>query len=219
MRGQAREWYPPVKRLMDVLGSAAGLIALAPIIGLVALMVRISLGRPVFFTQERPGKDERPFRLVKFRTMRPALSTEVWFRSDDVRLTKIGRLVRKLSLDELPTLWNVLKGDMSLVGPRPLLMEYLPKYTPEQNRRHEVRPGITGWAQVHGRQTVPFSKRLEFDIWYVDHMGLSLDIKVLFKTVWALIRPTGVLSGQNVDEVDDLGLSPDREPKRDRQGE
>ena len=128
-------------------------------------------------------------------------------------MTRVGRFIRKLSLDELPSLWNVLRGEMSLVGPRPLLMEYLPKYTSEQNRRHEVRPGITGWAQVNGRQRIPFSRRLELDVWYVDHWSLMLDIRILFLTFYGLLKPTGVIPGQDVDEIDDLGLSPDRNLK------
>jgi lipopolysaccharide/colanic/teichoic acid biosynthesis glycosyltransferase len=146
--------------------------------------------------------------MYKFRTMRPAENGEVWFRTDADRLTPLGRLLRKTSIDELPGLWNVLKGEMSLVGPRPLLMEYLPKYTPEQNRRHEVRPGITRWAQVNGRQSIPFSKRLALDVWYVDNWSLGLDVKILAMTIKQAIFGSGVYSGQNVDDVDDLGLAP-----------
>jgi sugar transferase EpsL len=141
--------------------------------------------------------------------MRHPKPGEVWFRSDDERLTRVGRMIRKLSLDELPSLWNVVRGDMSLVGPRPLLMDYLPKYTPEQNRRHQVRPGITGWAQVNGRQTLLFSRRLELDVWYVDNLSVRLDQRILLQTVFQLFAPTGVVPGQNVDDIDNIGLSAD----------
>jgi len=198
---------------MDLVASAVALVVLAPLSAAIAIAVRWCLGAPVLFRQERPGLGGRPFRLVKFRTMRAPRPGEVWFRNDEERLTRLGRFIRKLSLDELPTLWNVLCGEMSLVGPRPLLMEYLPKYTSEQNRRHEVRPGITGWAQVNGRQTIPFSRRLELDVWYVDTLSPSLDMRILWLTVKGLVRPTAVIPGQDVDEVDDLGLSPDRDQK------
>jgi len=199
-----------VKRGMDVLGAAAGLVLLSPLLAGAALAVWASMGRPIFFRQLRPGRDERPFVIVKFRTMRDPKQGEVWFRTDADRLSRVGRLLRKSSIDELPELWNVLLGDMSLVGPRPLLMEYLPKYTPNESRRHEVRPGITGWAQVNGRQNIPFSRRLALDVWYVDHWSPWIDARILFLTVRQVFRPAGVVSGQEVDEVDDLGLSSDR---------
>jgi lipopolysaccharide/colanic/teichoic acid biosynthesis glycosyltransferase len=156
---------------------------------------------------------------VKFRTMRAARPGEIWFRNDEERLTRVGWLIRKLSLDELPTFWNVLCGEMSLVGPRPLLMEYLPKYTSEQTRRHEVRPGITGWAQVNGRQTIPFSRRLELDVWYVDHMSLAMDLRILARTASGLLSVAGVSPGQDVDDIDDLGLAPDKPRHPDQNGE
>jgi lipopolysaccharide/colanic/teichoic acid biosynthesis glycosyltransferase len=178
---------------------------------MVGLAVRASLGRGVLFKQVRPGYQAKPFTLNKFRTMRDPNSSQVWFRSDQERLTRLGRLIRKLSIDELPELWNVLRGDMSLVGPRPLLMEYLPKYTAEETRRHDVKPGITGWAQVNGRQGIPFSERLRLDVWYVDNWSLGLDVKILVMTFAQAVRGGGVEPGQNVDDVDDLGLSADRE--------
>lgn len=199
------------KRTLDVGTSGLALILLAPLLALIGFAVWISMGRPILFRQERPGKGGKPFHIVKFRTMREVRPGEIWFRSDKERLTRVGRLIRKLSLDELPTLWNVLRGEMSLVGPRPLLMEYLPKYTPEQNRRHEIRPGITGWAQVSGRQAIPFSRRLELDVWYVSRVSLALDVRIFLLTVIGLLAPTGVIPEQNLDDVDDLGLSPDRE--------
>lgn len=197
-----------VKRAIDVLGAAGGLVVLSPLLGAAAAAIAVTMGRPILWSHVRPGRGGRPFKMYKFRTMRPAGEGEVWFRTDADRLTPVGRFIRKTSLDELPGLFNVLKGEMSLVGPRPLLMEYLPKYTPEQNRRHDVLPGITGWAQVNGRQAIPFSKRLQLDVWYVDHWSLALDLKILAMTVHQAAFGSGVLSGQNVDDVDDLGLAP-----------
>jgi len=161
----------------------------------------------VLFRQQRPGLGGRPFAIYKFRTMTDARDQQGQLLPDAERLTPFGRFLRSTSLDELPELWNVLQGDMSLVGPRPLLMQYLSRYTPEQARRHEVRPGITGWAQVNGRQTILFSKRLELDIWYVDHVSLSLDLKIILLTIPRAIASHGVVLGQEVTEVDDLGLS------------
>jgi sugar transferase EpsL len=205
-----------VKRLLDLLVAFLGVVILSPLLLGLALVILVSMGRPVLFRQERPGLDGTPFYLVKFRTMRPARPHEIWFRSDKDRLTFIGRLIRKLSLDELPTLWNVLRGHMSLVGPRPLLMDYLPKYSSQQFRRHEMRPGITGWAQVNGRQGIPFSQRLELDLWYVDHWSLALDLRILVKTIAVLLVPTGVIPGQDLDAVDDLGFSADHQVSEDQ---
>ena len=197
-----------MKRLLDLLIAALALVLLSPLIAIVALLVRIRMGNPVLFRQIRPGWHERPFTVLKFRTMRQPRSEEELLQPDGERLTPLGRLLRRLSLDELPQLWKVLRGDMSLVGPRPLLTEYLERYTPEQRRRHDVRPGITGWAQVHGRQDIPFSKRLELDVWYVDHRNLALDMKILLMTFLHVIHGRGIRSGQDVIEVDDLGLHP-----------
>jgi sugar transferase EpsL len=197
-----------LKRTMDVVGAVTGLVLFAPVMTVAAAAIACTMGRPVFWRHIRPGLRGEPFVMLKFRTMRPAANGEVWFRTDADRLTPIGRILRKASIDEMPTLWSVLRGDMSLVGPRPLLMEYLPKYTPEQNRRHEVRPGITGWAQVNGRQSIPFSKRLALDVWYVDNWSVALDAKIVAITIKQALFGSGVLSGQNVDDVDDLGLAP-----------
>lgn len=197
-----------LKRLIDIVGAAVGLVVLSPVLAVAALAVRRSLGRPILFRQERPGLHGRLFRICKFRTMRPPRGDEVWFRSDDQRLSRAGRFLRRTSIDELPELWNVLLGQMSLVGPRPLLPEYVDLYTPEQSRRHEMRPGITGWAQVQGRQTIPFSRRLELDVWYVDHFSLRLDVRILAMTVRDVVLSRGVLPGQDIDEVDDLDLAP-----------
>ena len=197
-----------MKRLLDLLIAILALVVLSPLMLIVALLVRLRMGSPVLFRQVRPGWQERPFTVLKFRTMRDPRSQEELLQPDGERLTPLGRLLRRLSLDELPQLWNVVRGDMSLVGPRPLLTEYLERYTPEQHRRHQVRPGITGWAQVHGRQDIPFSKRLELDVWYVDHRNLALDMKILFRTFFRVFGGGGIHSGQDVVEVDDLGLHP-----------
>jgi sugar transferase EpsL len=196
------------KRAIDIVGAGVGLIGLSPLLGASALAIYARMGRPIFFTRERPGYKEKPFTLRKFRTMRAIKDGEGHFATDAGRLTPLGRFLRRTSIDELPQLWHVLTGEMSLVGPRPLLMEYLPKYTAEHHRRHDVRPGITGWAAVHGRQLIPFSKRLELDVWYVDNWSLGLDLKILTMTVRDVLKGDGVVSGQSVDDVDDLGLAP-----------
>jgi lipopolysaccharide/colanic/teichoic acid biosynthesis glycosyltransferase len=181
-----------LKRLFDLLLSALGLLALAvPLLVLVS-QVRRKLGGPVFFTQVRPGQHGRPFKMVKFRTMTDERGPDGQLLPDAVRLTPFGRWLRATSLDELPELWNVLKGDMSLVGPRPLLMEYLPLYTPEQARRHAVRPGITGWAQVNGRNSLSWDDKFKLDVWYVDHRNLWLDIKILWLTVKKVLVRDGI---------------------------
>jgi lipopolysaccharide/colanic/teichoic acid biosynthesis glycosyltransferase len=178
----------PVKRVVDVVVAAVGLVVLALPMAVVAVAVRIGLGRPVLFRQVRPGLQGRPFTLVKFRTMAgtPADGT------DEERLTALGRFLRASSLDELPELVNILRGEMSLVGPRPLLVSYLPLYTPEQARRHEVRPGLTGLAQVSGRNATTWEDRLALDVWYVDHRSLWLDLRILVRTVGQVVRREGV---------------------------
>jgi sugar transferase EpsL len=196
------------KRSMDVLGALVGLIVLSPFLLASAVAIYLTMGRPILFVQERPGLKEKPFRLRKFRTMRIPTDGQVDFRSDAVRLTRLGRFLRRTSIDELPELWHVLIGEMSLVGPRPLLMDYLPLYTAEQHRRHDVRPGITGWAVVHGRQTIPLSQRFALDVWYVDHWSLGLDLKILARTARDVVSRKGVIPGQSVDEIDDLGFLP-----------
>ncbi|MBM4113287.1 MAG: sugar transferase [Phycisphaerae bacterium] len=179
------------KRLLDLALASLLLVVLAIPIAAIALLVRWRLGRPVLFRQLRPGRHGRPFTLLKFRTMRePAPGAPgAPEASDAARLTSFGRVLRASALDELPELWNVIRGEMSLVGPRPLLMEYLPLYTREQARRHEVRPGITGWAQVHGRNRVDWPERLAMDVWYVDHRSLALDLRILGMTIVQLLRP------------------------------
>lgn len=195
------------KRGIDLVGSIFGLLVASPVMIPTALAIRITMGRPIFFRQVRPGLKGVPFTLIKFRTMRNLKGPGGEALPDAERLTGLGRFLRKSSLDELPELWNVVKGDMSLVGPRPLLMGYLSVYSPEQARRHEVRPGITGLAQISGRQDIPFSRRLELDVWYVDHWSVGLDLKILMLTIVRMIRTTGVRPGQDVRDVDDLGLS------------
>ena len=181
-----------IKRAFDVILSASGLIVLSPVILCLALQISRKMGAPVLFRQIRPGLDGRPFEMLKFRTMKDALDAVGNPLPDSERLTSFGQFLRSSSLDELPGLWNVLKGDMSLVGPRPLLMEYLPLYSVTQYRRHEVRPGITGWAQVNGRNTVGWEKKFELDVWYVDNRSIWLDIKILFLTVKKVLVRDGI---------------------------
>lgn len=164
---------------------------------LVTLLIQFTIGSPTYFTQLRPGLRGKPFRIVKFRTMTNALDSEGNPLPDIVRLTPFGRFLRSTSLDELPELWNVLKGDMSLVGPRPLLMEYLPLYTREQVRRHDVRPGITGWAQVNGRNAISWEEKFALDTWYVDHRSIWLDLRILWRTLWQVINRDGITHGND----------------------
>ena len=180
------------KRILDITFSAVGLALAAPVILVVALLIRATLGSPILFAQRRPGLDGRPFVLYKFRSMTDARAHGGEPLADEARLTKVGSWLRKLSLDELPQLWNVLKGDMSLVGPRPLLMEYLPLYDSRQARRHDVRPGITGWAQVNGRNAITWEQRFELDLWYVEHLSFKSDMKILALTLLRVIRPHGI---------------------------
>lgn len=192
MTPSARRGQAFVKRCVDVVGAALAIAALSPVIGLVALGVRLRLGRPVLFRQPRPGKDGVLFDLVKFRTMSDARDSAGKLLPDSERLTPLGRRLREWSLDELPEFANVLRGDMSLVGPRPLLPEYLGHYTPRQARRHAVRPGITGLAQLNGRNLTTWSERLELDVEYVDNWSLMLDLKLMARTLAAVVRRTGI---------------------------
>lgn len=181
-----------IKSAFDVTVAVLTLIFLAPVVFLVALAVRINLGSPVFFSQQRPGKHGRPFGLIKFRTMRDIYDAQGNPLPDAARLTRFGRFLRSTSLDELPELWNVLKRDMSLVGPRPLLMEYLHLYNKEQMRRHDVLPGITGWAQVNGRNAISWDEKFKLDIWYVDNRSIFLDLRILFLTLYSVFSRQGV---------------------------
>lgn len=181
-----------LKRIMDLTLSVAALVLLAPVMGLVAGLIFFKMGSPVLFSQERPGMGGRPFRVYKFRTMSEAFDANGQSLPDAQRLTALGVLLRKLSVDELPQLLNVLRGDMSLVGPRPLLMAYLPLYSPTQARRHEVRPGITGWAQVNGRNAISWPERFALDVWYVDHQSFVLDVRILWMTLRKVLLRDGI---------------------------
>ena len=181
-----------LKRTFDFVIALLGLLALAPLLIVISMLVRWQLGSPVFFTQLRPGLGCRPFRLVKFRTMIGGLDANGKELTDAERLTAFGHFLRSTSLDELPELYNVLIGDMSLVGPRPLLMEYLPLYNAHQRRRHEVRPGITGWAQVNGRNAISWERKFDLDVWYVDNASFWLDLRILWLTLWRVLRREGI---------------------------
>jgi sugar transferase EpsL len=197
--------YPAYgKRLLDIAIALVALAALAPVLVLIAAVVRLHLGSPVIFRQTRPGRHGRPFTILKFRTMR---LDDAIVRNDAARLTRIGHWLRAASLDELPELLNVLRGDMSLVGPRPLLMQYLNRYTLEQARRHQVRPGITGWAQVRGRNALTWEEKFRYDVWYVDHCSFRLDARILAMTVWTTIRREGISSPGHVTAHEFMGSS------------
>ncbi len=181
------------KRVIDFFVSLLALIALSPFLFLVAIVLMFfNKGAGVFFFQERPGKHAALFKVIKFKTMTDERDSNGKLLPDAERLTKIGKIIRSLSIDELPQLINIIKGDMSLIGPRPLLPKYLPLYTPEQMRRHEVRPGITGWAQVHGRNTLHFTDRFKYDVYYVDHLSFGLDVKIFFMSIWKVLRRDGI---------------------------
>jgi lipopolysaccharide/colanic/teichoic acid biosynthesis glycosyltransferase len=199
-----------VKRVFDVTVSLVLLVLLSPLFAVVAIAVRLRMGSPVLFGQMRPGRNEELFRLIKFRSMVPDQGTGPKYREDYDRITPLGRFLRRYGLDELPELINVIRGDMSLVGPRPLLVEFLPKYTTEEARRHEMRPGVTGLAQVSGRQGLLYSRKLQFDVEYVDNWSLWLDIKILVRTVGAVFGSMGKDEEEDADDLDDIGLMPDR---------
>lgn len=186
-----------MKRLFDVVFSLLGLLILFPVILLVAWRVRKKLGSPVLFKQERPGLHGKSFHMIKFRTMRDAVDSNGRPLPDSERLTPFGRFLRSSSLDELPELWNVVKGDMSLVGPRPLLMQYLPLYSDEQRRRHEVKPGVTGWAQINGRNSLSWDEKFKLDVWYVDNHTLWLDLKIIFLTIKKVLIKEGISQENN----------------------
>jgi undecaprenyl phosphate N,N'-diacetylbacillosamine 1-phosphate transferase len=184
--------YLRIKRIIDVFISLFLLIVLFPIILIVGIILMLSLKGNPFFVQARPGKSERIFRLIKFRTMNNNKDDKGELLPDDARLTTVGKLIRHLSLDELPQLINIIKGDMSLIGPRPLLIEYLPYYNDIQKKRHDIRPGITGWAQVHGRNAISWEKKFEFDVWYVENVSFVTDLKVIFLTFKKVIKSEGI---------------------------
>jgi len=201
------------KRLFDVVGASLALVVLSPLIAAVAAIVRIQIGSPIFFRQVRPGRNSEPFEIIKFRTMTDERAPDGELLPDEERMVDAGRRLRRWSLDELPELVNVLAGDMSLVGPRPLLMEYLQRYTSEQARRHEVRPGVTGLAQVSGRNDLPWGSRFELDVWYVDNWSMWLDLKILGRTVGQ------VLTGRGISEQGSATMTPfDGSSKLERNG-
>jgi lipopolysaccharide/colanic/teichoic acid biosynthesis glycosyltransferase len=195
------------KRAFDLLLGIPLAIVSAPIGAVTWVLVRLKLGSPALFRQERPGKDDQVFEMVKFRTMTDERDAAGELLPDEQRLTAFGRFLRATSLDELPELWNVLKGDMSLVGPRPLLVRYLDRYTAEQARRHEVRPGVTGWAQVNGRNTVGWDEKFAMDVWYVDHVSPALDVKVLWRTLLSVVRRDGISAAEHATMPEFVGGS------------
>ena len=205
-----------MKRLADVVLASALLVLLAPLLLAVAVAVRLAIGRPVLFRQRRPGLRAVPFDVLKFRTMSNATDRAGALLPDDQRLGRFGRILRALSVDELPELINVIRGEMSLVGPRPLLMQYVDRYTSAQARRHEVRPGITGWAQIHGRNAISWERRFALDVWYVDHRSFVLDVKILGLTVWKVLRREGISEPNHATMSEFLGQpSAVAEPGRD----
>lgn len=195
-----------IKRIFDLSASILMVVALAPVLVGCATAIAISMGRPIFFRQKRIGLNEREFEIIKFRTMRPPKDGESMLLTDSQRVTRVGEFLRRTSLDELPELWNVILGDMSLVGPRPLLDAHLKVFTPEQRRRHLVRPGLTGLAQISGRQNLTFSQRTALDVLYVDTQSFFGDIKILLKTISVVLGGSGVETGQVFSDVDDVGL-------------
>ncbi|HLJ51221.1 MAG TPA: sugar transferase [Bryobacteraceae bacterium] len=184
--------YHALKRCLDITAGVVGLLVAAPLLVIATLAISLAIGRPALFRQSRAGFHGKIFTLYKLRTMNEAFDESGRLLPDHLRITWFGRLLRRTSLDELPQLWNVLRGEMSLVGPRPLLPTYLPRYTERQRRRHEVKPGMTGWAQIHGRNELGWEERFEFDIWYVDHCGFWLDLKILAMTIWKVLRRDGI---------------------------
>jgi sugar transferase EpsL len=199
-----------LKRLMDLIAAVIGLILTAPILGVIAILVRWKLGSPVLFCQRRPGLRGQPFTLYKFRTMTDARDAQGNLLRDEDRLPRFGQWLRSTSLDELPELFCVLSGKMSLVGPRPLMMKYLDRYNARQARRHEVKPGITGWAQVNGRNATPWDQRLEMDVWYVENWGMWLDIRILLRTVWCVLKRQDITQAGHVTMEEFMG-TPQRE--------
>ena len=180
------------KRFIDIIGSLIGLVLASPVIIIISLIIYFTMGRPIFFKQVRPGLKGKPFVIYKFRTMLDLRDEKGNLLPDEKRLTTIGKFLRSTTLDELPEFWNVLKGDMSLVGPRPLLMEYLDRYTPEQARRHNVKPGMTGWAQVNGRNAISWEEKFKLDVWYVDNWNILLDLKIILLTILKVLKREGI---------------------------
>jgi len=203
------EGVPVRKRLFDLILTVPGLIIISPLLVLIVLLIRIRMGSPVIFRQIRSGLKSKPFLVYKFRTMKEVYDEEGRLLPDAQRLTRLGRFLRSFSLDELPELFNVLRGEMSLVGPRPLLMEYLDRYTPEQARRHEVLPGMAGWAQVNGRNDLTWEEKFQYDVWYVNHWSIRLDIKILLLTPWVVLRREGISQPGNATAQEFFGPKSD----------
>ncbi|WP_294799455.1 sugar transferase [uncultured Eubacterium sp.] len=197
--------YKYIKRILDIISSLLAIIILSPLLAVTAVLVKTKLGSPVLFKQERPGKDEKIFTLMKFRTMTDERDENGELLPDEVRLTKFGMFLRSTSIDELPELFNILKGDMSVIGPRPLLVKYLPRYNEHQHRRHEVRPGLSGWAQVNGRNSISWEEKFDLDVEYVDNYSLSKDINILFMTVMSVIKRDGINSDNDVTMEEFMG--------------
>ena len=207
-----RGWRLTVKRGIDLAAASLLLVLCSPILAAVALALRLRQGSPVLFRQQRPGRGGRPFELLKFRTMLDAVGPDGRPLPDDERLTAVGKLLRSTSLDELPQLWNVLRGDLSLVGPRPLLMQYLPRYSPEQARRHDVLPGITGWAQVNGRNAISWEQKFTLDVWYVDNWRLALDLRILLMTASKVVSRSGISQGGHATMPEFMGSDASKAP-------
>ena len=203
--------YRYIKRFFDIFSSLLAIIILSPVLIVTAILVRTKLGSPVLFKQERPGKDEKIFTLMKFRTMTDERDENGEFLPDEVRLTKFGKFLRSTSIDELPELFNILKGDMSVIGPRPLLVRYLPRYNEHQHRRHEVRPGLSGWAQVNGRNTVSWEDKFNMDVEYVENYSMLMDIKILFMTVVNVLRHDGISSETSATMEEFMGLEAEKQ--------
>lgn len=197
--------YKYIKRILDIISSLLAIIILSPLLAVTAVLVKTKLGSPVLFKQERPGKDEKIFTLMKFRTMTDERDENGELLPDEIRLTKFGKFLRSTSIDELPELFNILKGDMSVIGPRPLLVKYLPRYNEHQHRRHEVRPGLSGWAQVNGRNSISWEEKFDLDVEYVDNYSLSKDINILFMTVMSVIKRDGINSDNDVTMEEFMG--------------
>ena len=203
------------KRCMDFILSLLAIIVLSPIYIIVSILVKVKLGSPILFRQKRPGKDEKIFEMYKFRTMTDERDENGELLPDEVRLTKFGRFLRSTSLDELPELFNILKGDMSIIGPRPLLVEYLPRYNEEQRRRHEVRPGLSGLAQVNGRNAISWEEKFQYDVEYVDHVTFLGDWKIIFKTIWNVLKRNGISSETSATMEKFMGTEKNMEIKND----
>ncbi len=205
MRHKAGFYEKYIKRLLDIVLSGCALIVLSPLLLVTAILVRVQLGSPVIFCQERPGRDEKIFKLHKFRSMSDARDENGNLLPDEIRLGKFGRNLRATSLDELPELWDIFRGKMSIVGPRPLLVKYLPLYNDEQRRRHDVRPGLTGWAQVHGRNLASWEERFAYDVDYVDHISFALDVKIIFMTIRCVLAREGISAEGSATMEDFVG--------------